>query len=377
MFSAIVLVFVLATGEAAARMLDVRIPEWQLDDAQGVVMVGHPTRLWAVGVGERRYGPHTIHVNPLGLRGEPPVTPKPPGRPRVLVLGDSTWFGHGVADEETFGEQVEARFAESGVDVEVLNGGIPGYSTAQTALLMEELGWDLDPDLLLVGSLWSDNNADWFADEDLLRTARQNAYNPLFRSHLFRMLATAVDRARGGAGARLVTWTKDSQPAATGARRVPVRSYAANLDRLARDAAARGVGVAFVAPSNVLMVEDRVPGGAASWDPYFDAQRAVAAHHGVVWAETLPAMRAARAGAPSAEALFVDQMHPSAEGHRVFAQVAADALRAAGWPEAPQLARGGAFDPDTLPPPRGPTPALGGNSPQQNLFVGAEAPRPE
>ena len=331
--AAIVLWVVLGGGEVAARWVGVNLPVWQPSSSQGLVMVGHPTRLWALKPGATPFAGATVTVNELGLRGP---LPGEKTRPRVLVVGDSTWFGHGVGDDATFAAKLEVDLRAAGVDAEVINGGVPGYSTEQTRLLVDEVGWGLAPDLLLVGNLWSDNNYDSFRDADLLASARA-ARSPLYASHLFRLLVSAVDAARGGPEARLVTYTRHSQLPTSGGRRVPLQDYAANLDHLARGAAARGVGVAFLAPCNRDQVSG--PSGRFSWDVYFEAQAAVAKNAGVPLIPMLPAMKAA----PPGEALFVDPMHPSARGHAIFAATAAEALLAAGWPQAKLLATGPPF----------------------------------
>jgi len=303
-------------------------------------MSPHPTRLWALAPGARANAGAIATINALGLRGALPETPKPPGRARVLVLGDSTFFGHGVEDDATFPAQLQARLRAEGLDVEVLNGAVPGYSTEQTRAELDELGWALAPDLLVIGSLWSDNNVDSFRDADLLATARMQAENPLFASHAFRLLVRGIHGLRGGESARLVTWTRGSQWPASAGRRVPLRRYAENLDAMVRDAAARGIGAALMAPSNVGMTRGKYAPG-ASWDPYFDAQRRVAEHHGIPLIETLPALRAAAGDTP--RALFVDPMHPSEKGHAALAEAADATLRAAGWPEERLIARGAPF----------------------------------
>jgi acyl-CoA thioesterase-1 len=93
----------------------------------------------------------------------------------VLVLGDSSFFGHGVREAETLPAQLEQALRARGVDARVQNFGVPGYSSIQSRALLDEQGWAADPDLVLIGSLWSDNNIDGFRDADLLAiTARVN-----------------------------------------------------------------------------------------------------------------------------------------------------------------------------------------------------------
>ncbi len=360
---------VLLMMEGGARLLGPIAPQWQGSDPGGVVMVGHPTRLWGMGEGARQNAGAVANINASGLRGPKPSLPRPPERARVMVLGDSSFFGHGLSDSASPSAVIEAGLKARGIDVDVVNGAIPGYSTEQSLLLMEEQGWALEPSLLLVGSLWSDSNFDHFRDADLLHTRAEYADNPMANSRLYRLLAAIIDRARGGDVNRVVGWTRSSEWPETGTRRVPLQRYAHNLDQLARDAAAKGIGVAFIAPCNLPMVvepvRDRV------WGTYFDAQESVARHHGVPVIPLLPSL----IGQGEAKDLFLDQMHPSATGAALWAGEVVNALVAAGWPQDKLIATGGVYDPSWLED--APLEELerhrSERSPQSNLFPGTPA----
>jgi len=86
-----------------------------------------------------------------GLRGADP-RPRRPGTVRILVLGDSMAWGYGVADDETFPHRLERSLAEShpGRDVQVLNGAVPGYGTADQLAWLQQRGAELDPDVVIV-----------------------------------------------------------------------------------------------------------------------------------------------------------------------------------------------------------------------------------
>jgi lysophospholipase L1-like esterase len=356
-------------AEAIAQRVAPQVPTWHGNDNGGVIMVGHPTRLWSIGSGVRRNADTTATISPVGLREPVPEGPRPAGRQRVLVLGDSTFFGHGVPDGGTLEAQLQGLLRARGVDVEVINGGIPGYSTEQTRMLLDDVGWSLEPTLLLIGNVWSDNNFDHFSDADLLRTRAALADNPLGKSAFFQILAGAVDRARGGPGAHIVTWTHGSSWPTSGKRRVPVQRYAANLDAMIRDAAARNVGAVLFRPSNLHLVTSPDDPDVV-WGPYHAAQAAVAAHHGLPLVETLPRLLETVATVP-AEQLFLDDMHPTVAGHGVFAAAAAAALAAADWPARPLLGRSEPYDPSGLvdgTPTQITTNPL---SPQANLFTAA------
>lgn len=117
----------------------------------------HPERGWSlvpslrVTRGDTEFTVTQTH-NAQGFRG-PEIAQSPsPDRPRVLVLGDSMTYGHGVEDSETYPavlQHLEPRF-------EVINAGVPGYSGVEELLLLREEGMRLEPDLVILGFFWND-----------------------------------------------------------------------------------------------------------------------------------------------------------------------------------------------------------------------------
>jgi len=84
--------------------------------------------------------------NAQGLRDRSYQYERDPGRRRILVLGDSSVWCWGVEHEDCFTERLEARLPET----DVINTGVPGYSTAQELLFYEREGWRYRPDLVLL-----------------------------------------------------------------------------------------------------------------------------------------------------------------------------------------------------------------------------------
>ena len=68
---------------------------------------------------------------------------------RLLALGDSLVHGYGLDDGETFPDQLEAALRAQGYDIDVLNGGVSGDTTAGG---LARLDWALadQPDAVLV-----------------------------------------------------------------------------------------------------------------------------------------------------------------------------------------------------------------------------------
>jgi hypothetical protein len=98
----------------------------------------------------------SIRVNSLGFRGGPIRDDK--RRPvRVLFLGDSFTFGHGLPEEDTLPALVGAELdrKEPGA-FEVVNGGVYGYSTGHELNFLEKFGVGIEPDIVVTVMLVDD-----------------------------------------------------------------------------------------------------------------------------------------------------------------------------------------------------------------------------
>lgn len=92
-----------------------------------------------------------FQINAQGMRGsrDYPYS-KPENTQRILSLGDSFTIGYEVAFENCFSSIVERTLNEHGVEVEVLNAGVSGFSNAEELLYLERELLKYDPDLVLV-----------------------------------------------------------------------------------------------------------------------------------------------------------------------------------------------------------------------------------
>ncbi len=292
---------------------------------------GSPYLLWEYAPGERFELGKPVRINSLGLRGAEPAS----GR-RLMVTGDSSIYGYGVDDDEVF----VVRAAEA-LGMSPVNAAIPGYSTFQTRNLLELRGWDLAPDVVVIGNLWSDNNFDSFVDRELLsayddweRSGLGVARRLLTSSALYRVLDAQLRVLDGDqAEARKVGWTVGGgRP--SGRRRVALGDYAANLEHLAVRAHDEGAEVVFLVLPHPDDLQPRE--GPAAWTPYREVMRGVAARVGARVVEG-PSLFAA--SGEGRDALFLDEMHPTAEGHALLAEALAEVVSGEGSrePEALEL----------------------------------------
>jgi len=299
------------------------------------VLVGNPYLIYEYPPGVHQERGVKVTINRLGMRGAEPEIPKPAGMRRFLTTGDSSVFGFGVADDEVF-SSVAARALGDGVQPVV--GAVPGYSTYQTLNLLRMRALDTEPDLLVVGNLWSDNNFDSFVDKDTIATltgyesSLQGAVKRLFtRSAIFRVADWKLrvrDRMRK---VEKVGWQTSSQDRGQiGLRRVEINDYAQNLEHIAQIGRSRGADLVFLLLSNN---EDLGAGGdqgegLKAWTPYREVMRETAARHGAPVID-VPALF--RASGLSKDELFLDQMHPTARGHALIGEALAVLLQERGW----------------------------------------------
>lgn len=319
--SAVVTGLVLVLLEVGAGWLAAPVaPEPPVD---GTSLVAHPTRLWALGPGRGFTGGVPMLADAEGLR----VPAREGSGPLVLTLGDSSVFGHRLPDGETLHDHLQVGLEALGVQARVRPVATPGWSSAQVRVAMDEVGWRLEPSLVVVACLWSDLNHDAWHDRDLLAAANSpgaRASRWIERSHLLLQLRRVVRGARGTPQTRQVGWPS---PSSQGVRRVPLEDYVANLDTLLDQARSREVGAVILTLPHSGLSEGRYP---PEWEPYLEAQRRVAAGHGValVSGTELIGRRTD---------VFDDGLHPNKDGQRLLGRGLAQALVGLGWPAEPLL----------------------------------------
>lgn len=94
-----------------------------------------------------------VKTNSFGFRGPEISKIKAENTYRIIFLGDSFAFGWGVDEDKTFVRVMEKELNTSnkfGKKVEVLNFGVPGYSTFQEYELFKEQALQFNPDAVII-----------------------------------------------------------------------------------------------------------------------------------------------------------------------------------------------------------------------------------
>jgi hypothetical protein len=142
---------------------------------------------------------YTCRTNSLGFRTKE-IRSKAEGEYRVLLLGDSMFWGIGVADSQMVSSVIEA---EGSPHVSVYNYSVGGYNTVQELLIARAYVDTLEPDHIILGFFIAndiipnavalvDSAGDYatstlMADEIMARLRR--SYGVLFHSVVFRIIA--------------------------------------------------------------------------------------------------------------------------------------------------------------------------------------------
>jgi lysophospholipase L1-like esterase len=98
-------------------------------------------------------------INSMGLRDDEFPAQKAPGELRVIVMGDSCTFGDGVANWESYANVLEETLGTAlpGRKVQVINAGVPGYTSYQVRTYLERELLKYRPDLVVVYVGFNDN----------------------------------------------------------------------------------------------------------------------------------------------------------------------------------------------------------------------------
>ncbi len=281
--------------------------------------------------------PHRIRINGLGFRGREFPAEKPAGAYRILCLGDSYTFGDYLSDDETFPAALEKRLRQEfpGRAIEVINGGVNGYTITDEADLAREKGFSLGPDALIVGFVLNDladltrrvssrdnqriearrmSESPLTPIKDLLR--RTATYNLLWVIKASVMARLRLDPTIQEVPIRhLLTSSFDARTEALFER------YRDELVRLDQDSRRHGCRVVLVLYPFYEQVVASAPAEAQA------RMSRIASEASIPVVDLLPAFK--RAGA-RARRLFLMPLdhHPSSGGYRLAAREVARALRA-------------------------------------------------
>jgi lysophospholipase L1-like esterase len=271
----------------------------------------------------------SVRINAQGLRDRELAAAKLPGTLRILCLGDSVTFGHRVGPEEPYPRVLENLLRSAGGEaIEVINAGVPGYSTFQQAAWLDRRGLTLEPDIVILGFVLNDVvdpyvfSASHGGDRRAFGVDTTLTLDPLRRLLRRTSLSGVVRAAMRTAAVRRDTYNvgrlfdEPLAPEIAGAW----QETEADLDQLVDSARRAGVPLLLVGFPYRFQLDKALPARPqarlAAW----------ASRTGTPHLDLLPLF--ARMGVVGA---FLDESHPTPEGHAAAAQAMADVILERGW----------------------------------------------
>lgn len=251
-----------------------------------------------------------LRTNDLGFRDVRASVPaKAPGEYRIVVLGDSMTVSAGVDFAEVYTSRLEERLRRSHPGVRVVNLGVGGYNLLQYALVLEEVGLALQPDLVVIG-LVADNDfaLDTYEGNYRVASGQEPPPQPGWQESIYvyrAYLGKAVARLE-----RLLGGKRDEGASSSSAEEAWRRNEAA-LEAILERARSRGIPVAgVVLPQNWDYARQRAA---------FARVLAVCRAHGLACLDLLERFLA-RGMEPRALRLNALDSHPNAKYNAAVAE---------------------------------------------------------
>lgn len=335
-------------GEIAGRLLE-QYAGYMPRRSVGYA-VGNPYLRTALVPGIRfQTGPIHIDVNSLGFRGSEIAVPKPPGVLRLFAIGESTTFGwKGVrSHEEAWPALLEAklRAAYPGRQFEVVNAGVPGYTSIEQRINFMLRISHLEPDAILIYHGNNDLNWSWVPElQTKLIYGRGEAISaPGWFDRMIDYSYVLMEiRSRTNLLNRSSRIKHDDvDPAA-------IQMLEKNLHGLIDDARRAGVKVAIGTFAHALdekglperYTPDEITLGVPAVGRWFEnlssqgLRRSFPLYNdmvrGLARSQALPLAEAAALVPPTPE-FHTDWCHFTAQGEELMAQIWLDTLEQAGW----------------------------------------------
>lgn len=244
---------------------------------------------------ERARAPWHYNANAEGWRG-PLTHPRPEGVKRIVVMGDSTSYGWGLSEEESWPAQLQHYLGEGW---EVFNRAVPGYTSYQGEILARTELKKLQPDYVTI-SYGANDAMPYPLREEEVAAAVGSRLNTV-RSVLDKL---ALPRL-------LARWLVPERELT---RRVPPAEYSERLQNIA--AQARELGSASLA-LELCQPDDR----------YHEELGALSSLTQVTWQSASPVSQCpfdnladdGKGGLKDAPLYFADKCHPNKLGAALVA----------------------------------------------------------
>ncbi len=311
LYSVVVVGIVFICGELASRLIIAATPNarWRFHEnivktvgfgELNDILEPHPKRFWRVrpNIDRKILRGRILDSAPMAFTvstddaGHRRMAEVSGANQTVLFLGDSCTFGISVNDEETFSALLQDRID----GLQCINAGVPGYSTFQGRVTLEDMPFDSVPDVVVISFLFNDE-APWdgLSDHEHARQLAQEQARLIPRSRLMTLLASLKPHPKN-----------DNQQ--TQRPRLTDLEYADELQRIVGRCRSMGSQTILMIWPMIWQMNDTHPIGKQN------VTRQMADAEDVLLIDLVSLFRS-----HGAERLFADVVHANAEGHQIVA----------------------------------------------------------
>jgi lysophospholipase L1-like esterase len=303
-----------------------------------------PRQLWAPRPGSDVPWGKGEKINAAGYRGPLRPPEKRPGCVRIVTLGDSSTFGHSVPYEGTYSAQLEVLLRERGLDVEVIDFGVVGYTIRQGLERYKALARAYHPDFVVAA--FGAVNEHIQAPLDVIDADKIEAGMELGgffyglglvlrkESRVVHLLCRCTDALRGvtkedrhKAFLRVRKHENQSKYMGVvewrGTRRVSLADFERALVALEEAALADGARLVLLSMPRRKKVEKESP----VLLEYSALVARLAGERGLPFVDGRAAFQTVLESGAAEEQLFADSFHPKPKGHRLLAMSLAQTIQ--------------------------------------------------
>lgn len=307
--------------------------------------VESPRQLWAPDPGSvvPAEWADDERINDAGYRGPLRSREKKPGVLRIATLGDSSTFGHSVDYGATYSAQLEALLRKRGIEAEVINGGVVGFTIRQGLERYREVIRPYKPDVVIeaFGAVNDHLQAlQSIPDEEKIRmhvqlggTMTQLRIWMRKELRICHWLAKWGERERPEVlkqrNAAFLQERKEYEQSKDmgsadweGVRRVPLEDFERCILELRREVEADGGALVLLSMPRQPIVEKESP----VLIQYSTKIAEVAQREQLAWVDGRALYAEALQSGRTVEELFADNYHPKPPGHRLLAEALAQKI---------------------------------------------------
>lgn len=355
-YSGLALVLFLGSVEITARVLFNTKPRGRFgqisqivsflsEEESALILDSDPETFWKLRPGVVITAPKSILFqgrvsNSLGYRNEEFSLARPDSTTRIVCFGDSSTFGIGTPQNETWPAQLETALnadseflqtqlvpASPETRVDVVNAGVPGYTSYQILRKMRREMKSLAPDVVLLtcanNDFWRwDNRTDADQAKHLAGSAIRNS---LMQSHAVQLADQLYGHLTRGSATNDAEWARKAslnyfKPEESWTPRVPLDEFKFNLEQMAMICEEQRVPLALVIWPDQLQA-------AGKWSirvAYHEAMFKVATERNLLIVDIATAFQQRRWSVHCY--IPNDIVHVNAEGNRIAAEAARSTL---------------------------------------------------